>query len=187
MSSLVVSLHPIVQHHIAALRDVRTPPAEFRRVVRMLAVLLAQEATADLPTIGREVTTPLGTRESAGLARRRRDRADSASGTGDGRWGHRALARGRGLAYRAVPRRIDAATEGVLQQVPGLTAGDAGLAGRPDARHGRFGGPRMRDHQGGRRPADEAALADRRTRGNRESCSERCRTCRFTSARSTNG
>ena len=51
MSSLVVSLHPIVQHHIAALRDVRTPPAEFRRVVRMLAVLLAQEATADLPTI----------------------------------------------------------------------------------------------------------------------------------------
>ena len=45
MSSLVVSLHPIVQHHIAALRDVRTTPAEFRRVVRMLAVLLAQEAT----------------------------------------------------------------------------------------------------------------------------------------------
>ena len=61
MSSLVVSLHPIVQHHIAALRDVRTPPAEFRRVVRMLAVLLAQEATADLPTTGQDVTTPLGT------------------------------------------------------------------------------------------------------------------------------
>ncbi len=60
MSSLVVSSHPIVQHHIAALRDVRTTPAEFRRVVRMLAVLLAQEATADLPTISREVTTPLG-------------------------------------------------------------------------------------------------------------------------------
>jgi uracil phosphoribosyltransferase len=61
VSSFVVSLHPIVQHHIAALRDVRTTPAEFRRVVRMLAVLLAQEATADLPTISREVTTPLGT------------------------------------------------------------------------------------------------------------------------------
>jgi uracil phosphoribosyltransferase len=60
VSSLVVSLHPIVQHHIAALRDVRTPPAEFRRVVRMLAVLLAQEATADLPTTSRDVTTPLG-------------------------------------------------------------------------------------------------------------------------------
>jgi uracil phosphoribosyltransferase len=60
VSSLVVSLHPIVQHHIAALRDVRTPPAEFRRVVRMLAVLLAQEATADLPMTDRNVATPLG-------------------------------------------------------------------------------------------------------------------------------
>jgi uracil phosphoribosyltransferase len=60
VSSVVVSTHPIVQHHIAALRDVRTTPAEFRRVVRMLAVLLAQEATADLPMIDREVTTPLG-------------------------------------------------------------------------------------------------------------------------------
>jgi uracil phosphoribosyltransferase len=60
VSSLVVSLHPIVQHHIAALRDVRTPPAEFRRVVRMLAVLLAQEATADLPMTDRDVATPLG-------------------------------------------------------------------------------------------------------------------------------
>jgi uracil phosphoribosyltransferase len=60
VSSVVVSVHPIVQHHIAALRDVRTTPAEFRRVVRILAVLLAQEATADLGTISREVTTPLG-------------------------------------------------------------------------------------------------------------------------------
>ena len=64
MSSVVVSLHPIVQHHIAALRDVRTPPAEFRRVVRMLAVLLAQEATADLPMTTHEVTTPLGTTQA---------------------------------------------------------------------------------------------------------------------------
>jgi uracil phosphoribosyltransferase len=61
VSSLVVSLHPIVQHHIAVLRDVRTPPAEFRRVVRMLAVLLAQEATADLAMADRDVVTPLGT------------------------------------------------------------------------------------------------------------------------------
>jgi len=57
---IVVSSHPIVQHHIAALRDVGTTPAEFRRVVRMLAVLLAQEATVDLPVVASEVTTPLG-------------------------------------------------------------------------------------------------------------------------------
>ena len=50
--AVVVSTHPIVQHKLAALRDVRTPPAEFRRAVRTLAVLLAQEATVDLPVVG---------------------------------------------------------------------------------------------------------------------------------------
>ena len=64
MSSVVVSSHPLVHHHIATLRDSRTSPVEFRRVVRMLAVLLAQEATADLPTCAREVTTPLGRSEA---------------------------------------------------------------------------------------------------------------------------
>ena len=49
---------------IAVLRDVRTAPAEFRRVVRTLAVLLAQEATADLPTIGERSD------DAAGAARR---------------------------------------------------------------------------------------------------------------------
>jgi len=55
----VVSTHPIVQHKVAALRDIRTTPAEFRRAVRTLAVLLAQEATYDLPVVASEVTTPL--------------------------------------------------------------------------------------------------------------------------------
>jgi uracil phosphoribosyltransferase len=55
----VVSTHPIVQHKVAALRDIRTTPAEFRRAVRTLAVLLVQEATIDLPVVASEVTTPL--------------------------------------------------------------------------------------------------------------------------------
>lgn len=60
MSQTRVSRHPLVAHHLAALRDARTPPAEFRRLVRALAVLLAQEATADLPTRPAQVDTPLG-------------------------------------------------------------------------------------------------------------------------------
>jgi uracil phosphoribosyltransferase len=60
MTKVVVSTHPIVQHKLARLRDVRTPPAEFRQVVRTLAMLLAQEATGDLLTEGGVVTTPLG-------------------------------------------------------------------------------------------------------------------------------
>jgi uracil phosphoribosyltransferase len=55
-----VSAHPIMQHMLAELRDVRTAPPRFRQLVRSLAVLLAQEATADLETVPSEVTTPLG-------------------------------------------------------------------------------------------------------------------------------
>ncbi len=65
---LFVSRHPIVQHKIARLRDIRTPPAEFRQLVRTLAVLLAQEATADLAAVDSEVTTPLGRAPARTLA-----------------------------------------------------------------------------------------------------------------------
>jgi uracil phosphoribosyltransferase len=60
VQSVYCSAHPIVHHKIAALRDVGTGPAEFRHLVRTLATLLAQEATADLPTRESQVTTPLG-------------------------------------------------------------------------------------------------------------------------------
>jgi uracil phosphoribosyltransferase len=53
------SRHPLVLHKLASLRDTRTDPAEFRRLVRGLSLLIAQEATADLPTRPVEVHTPL--------------------------------------------------------------------------------------------------------------------------------
>ncbi len=68
MAKVVVSTHPIVQHKLSRLRDVRTPPAEFRHLVRSLAVLLAQEATADLETIAGDVATPLGRAATRTLA-----------------------------------------------------------------------------------------------------------------------
>ncbi len=63
-----VSTHPVVQHQLARLRDDRTPPAEFRRLVRTLSVLLAHEATADLRTITGLVATPLGQASASTLA-----------------------------------------------------------------------------------------------------------------------
>jgi uracil phosphoribosyltransferase len=54
------SQHPVVAHKIAALRSSKTRPAEFRGLVRTLAMLMAHEATADLPVRETEVTTPLG-------------------------------------------------------------------------------------------------------------------------------
>jgi uracil phosphoribosyltransferase len=68
VAAVVASTHPIIQHKLAELRDVRTPPAEFRRLVRVLGALLAHEATADLPTIAGEVTTPLGPSQVRRLA-----------------------------------------------------------------------------------------------------------------------
>jgi uracil phosphoribosyltransferase len=55
------SAHPLVNHKLAALRATHTAAAEFRQLVRSLACLLAQEATADLATNPIKVTTPLGT------------------------------------------------------------------------------------------------------------------------------
>jgi uracil phosphoribosyltransferase len=53
--------HPLVKHHLARLRNRETPPAEFRTLVRRLAVLLAYEATSDLRLAEVEVQTPLTT------------------------------------------------------------------------------------------------------------------------------
>lgn len=68
MSLVFPSSHPVVHHQIAHLRDARTRPAEFRRLVRSLAVLLAGEATTDLQTRPVEVATPLGAAQARTLA-----------------------------------------------------------------------------------------------------------------------
>lgn len=60
MSLVFPSSHPVVRHKLAALRSSTTRPPEFRHLVRSLAMLIAHEATADLPSVEAEVTTPLG-------------------------------------------------------------------------------------------------------------------------------
>ncbi len=51
--------HPLLRHHLTRLRDVTTPPAEFRTLVHRIAGLLAYEATTDLKTAPIEIQTPL--------------------------------------------------------------------------------------------------------------------------------
>jgi uracil phosphoribosyltransferase len=62
------SSHPLVHHKLAALRAAETGPPEFRQLVRSLACLLAQEATADLLTNPVDVETPLGVARGRVLA-----------------------------------------------------------------------------------------------------------------------
>jgi uracil phosphoribosyltransferase len=55
--------HPLAKHLVTHLRDTTTRPALFRTISNHLTVLLALEATRDLPTRTRPVETPLETVE----------------------------------------------------------------------------------------------------------------------------
>ncbi len=59
--NLVISRHPLVAHKITQLRDVNTDSRRFRSIVDELAMILAYEATRDIPTKTVTVQTPLTT------------------------------------------------------------------------------------------------------------------------------
>jgi uracil phosphoribosyltransferase len=59
MSNLVVVGHPLVQHKLTLMRIRTTPVAEFRRLVREVALLIGYEITRDLPLTSVEIETPL--------------------------------------------------------------------------------------------------------------------------------
>ena len=60
--------HPLVQHKLTLLRKAETPTAEFRRVLREISLLMAYEATRDLPLTTQPVETPLTTFDAPVLA-----------------------------------------------------------------------------------------------------------------------
>lgn len=67
---LHVVRHPVVEDALAALRDRRTPPAQFRGLARRVSLLVIAEATRDLPTADADVETPLEATVAHRLARR---------------------------------------------------------------------------------------------------------------------
>jgi uracil phosphoribosyltransferase len=52
--------HPLVHDSLATLRNSATPPEQFRRMAVRISLLLAAEATRDVPTATTTVYTPLG-------------------------------------------------------------------------------------------------------------------------------
>jgi uracil phosphoribosyltransferase len=56
---LHIIAHPLASHIMTHLRDVTTKPATFRTLCYQLSLLLAIEATADLPTEDKPIQTPL--------------------------------------------------------------------------------------------------------------------------------
>ena len=55
--------HPLVHDALAILRDASTPPELFRRMAVRISLLLAAEATRDLPSSSVTVNSPLGPAE----------------------------------------------------------------------------------------------------------------------------
>lgn len=56
--------HPLVHDALATLRDSTTPPDLFRRMAVRISVILAAEATRDVPSVAGTVATPLGPAEA---------------------------------------------------------------------------------------------------------------------------
>ena len=57
---LHVVQHPVVHDALSTLRDVTTPPEVFRRLAVRISLLLAAEATRDVPSDEVSIQTPLG-------------------------------------------------------------------------------------------------------------------------------
>lgn len=59
MRGITVIDHPLVQHNLSRLRDRRTAPQEFRRILSEVAALMLHEATRSFETESVAVRTPL--------------------------------------------------------------------------------------------------------------------------------
>ena len=59
MKGVTVIAHPLVQHNLTRLRDKRTQPQEFRRLLGEIASLMLYEATRSFATSLTSVQTPL--------------------------------------------------------------------------------------------------------------------------------
>lgn len=66
--NLTVVTHPLVQHKMALLRDVSTSKKGFRELVDELSMLLAYEATKELPLQAVTIETPLERMEAQRVA-----------------------------------------------------------------------------------------------------------------------
>jgi uracil phosphoribosyltransferase len=65
---VVVVEHPLIQHKLTLLRKAETRTVEFRRVMREVSLLLAYEATRELPLTTMPVETPMAEMEAPVLA-----------------------------------------------------------------------------------------------------------------------
>jgi uracil phosphoribosyltransferase len=104
MSNLNVTVvdHPLVQHKLTLMRRTDTPTAEFRRLLREIALLLGYEVTRDLATELIDIETPVAPARVPTLA-------------------------GKKLCIVSVLRAGNGILEGMLDLIPSARVGHIGL------------------------------------------------------------
>jgi uracil phosphoribosyltransferase len=71
MAKLQVLDHPLIQHKLSLIRDVKTGSKEFRELVEEVAMLMAYEVTRDFPLQEIKVKTPVALAKTKVLAGRK--------------------------------------------------------------------------------------------------------------------
>jgi uracil phosphoribosyltransferase len=99
--------HPLVQHKLALMRRKETRTAEFRQLLREIALLLGYEVTRDLPLITAEIETPLTKMTAPRL-------------------------KGKKMVLISILRAGNGLLEGMLDLIPSARVGHVGLYRDPE-------------------------------------------------------
>lgn len=99
---LTVVDHPLVQHKLTIMRDVNTPTAVFRQLLREISQLLAYEVTRGLPMTTKQIQTPMQSMDAPTLD-------------------------GKKLALISILRAGNGLLDGVLELIPSARVGFVGL------------------------------------------------------------
>jgi len=99
--------HPLLQHKLSYVRSVDTTTADFRRLVREIAQMMAYEITRDLPTTQVPITTPLTTFDAPVIS-------------------------GKKLCLVSILRAGTGLLDGMIDLLPGARVGHIGLYRDPE-------------------------------------------------------
>ncbi|MGB0661291.1 MAG: uracil phosphoribosyltransferase [Mangrovicoccus sp.] len=99
--------HPLVQHKLTMMRNKETPTADFRRLLREIAHLLAYEVMRDLPITSEQIETPLETMDAPKIE-------------------------GKKLVLVSILRAGNGLLDGILDLVPQARVGHIGLYRDPE-------------------------------------------------------
>lgn len=104
---LTIVTHPLVQHKLSIMRDKETSTSKFRQLLHEISMLLAYEATRDLPLKTERIDTPLCPMDAPFLE-------------------------GRKLALISILRAGNGLLDGILELIPAARVGFVGLYRDPE-------------------------------------------------------